>query len=238
MCSNYYAVTDAQRLERFFGVQHRADLLPPEVWPLGMAPFIRLAEDGSGHAVCDDGLFGLLPHFQAEMAAGRRTYNARSETVAELPSFRESWRRGWRCIIPAEWIYEPRWDSGKAVRWSVQHADGSPMGIAGIYRAWTAPDGQRLFTFAMLTVNAEGHPVMQHFHKPGDEKRMVVILRPDDYGAWLSCTLREAPRFFQRWEGPLETLPAPLPPRAPRNSSVATSRPRAAVRAPDNLELF
>ena len=238
MCSNYQATVNAERLKRYFGVQHTADHLPPEVWPLGVAPFIRLAEDGSGHAVCDDGLFGLLPHFQAEMAAGRKTYNARTETVAELPSFRESWRRGWRCIIPAEWIYEPRWDSGKAVRWSVQHADGSPMGIAGIYRAWTAPDGQRLFTFAMLTVNAEGHPVMQHFHKPGDEKRMVVILRPEDFGAWLSCPVREAPRFFQRWEGPLEMLPAPLPPRAPRSSSVATARPRAAVPAASNLELF
>ena len=236
MCANYNPTLDSERLQRFFGVWRDAGILPPEVWPLGVAPFIRLHEDGSGHAICDDGIFGLLPHFQTEMAAGRKTYNARTETVATLPSFRESWARGWRCIIPADCLYEPRWDTGSGVRWRVQLPDGAPMGVAGIYRAWTAPDGQRLFTFAMLTVNADGHPVMQHFHRPEDEKRMVVILRPEEYGEWLSCSVREAPGFFRRWEGPLDTTPAPLPPRAPRASSVRTQRPRPPV--PANGKLF
>jgi hypothetical protein len=78
----------------------------------------------------------------------------------------------------------------------------------------------------MLTVNADGHPVMQRFHKPGDEKRMVVIVDPDDYGAWLGCRVDEAPRFFKLWGGPLEAFPAPLPPRAPSASSVKSSKPQ------------
>ena len=57
------------------------------------------------------------------------------------------------------------------------------MGIAGIYRKWRHPNGRKDFTFAMLTVNADEHPVMQRFHKPGEEKPMVVILVPQDYGA-------------------------------------------------------
>jgi putative SOS response-associated peptidase YedK len=226
LCSNYLAVTHADRLLNYFGVAREKAELPPEVWPLGFAPFIRLHEDGSGNKVCDDGIFGLLPHFQAELAAGRKTYNARSETVAKLPTFRESWAKGWRCIIPAELIYEPNWETGKAVRWSISLPDGEPMGIAGIYRKWTGPDGRQLFTFAMLTVNADGHPVMQRFHRPDEEKRMVVILDPGQYGQWLSCPVADAPGFFRRWNGHLHAEPAPLPPRAPRNSSVATSRPR------------
>jgi putative SOS response-associated peptidase YedK len=105
-----------------------------------------------------DGLFGLLPHFAVEVAEGRRTYNARTETVETLPSFRESWKRGWRCIIPAEAFYEPNWESGKAVRWVIQQAGGVPMGIAGIYRPWRHQDGREVFTFAMIL----GAPTVTH----------------------------------------------------------------------------
>lgn len=198
----------------FFGVERARDEEPIDVWPLGLAPFIRLSEPGSGgRLICDDGLFGLLPHFQPELQAGRRTYNARSETVATLPSYRESWRKGWRCIIPAETIYEPCYESGSAVRWAIKGPSATPLGVAGIYRRWRGPDGREVFTFAMLTVNADGHPVFQRMHKPGEEKRMVVILDPKDYGTWLSCPVDEAPRFFKQWMGPLDAFAAPLPSR-------------------------
>lgn len=230
MCSNYRPVTQSDRMLTFFGVERGLDQVPADVWPTGMAPFIRLVEDGSSTKFeVHDGLFGLLPHFAAEVAQGRRTYNARSETVASLPSFRESWKKGWRCIIPAESFYEPKhFDDRKPERWIIQQPMQVPMGIAGIYRKWRHLDGREVFTFAMLTVNADGHPVMQQFHKPGDEKRMVVILAPADYGAWLSCPVPEASQFFKQWMGPLEAYPKPLPPRAPRTSSGKTGSPPAA----------
>lgn len=209
----------------FFGVERARDEEPVDIWPLGMAPFIRLSEPGSGNKrIADDGLFGLLPHFAVELAQGRRCYNARTETVHKLPSFREAWSKGWRCIIPVEHIYEPNYETGQAVRWQIQGPMATPLGIAGIYRPWRGPDGRTVFTFAMLTVNADDHPLMRRFHKPGEEKRMVVILDPKDYGAWLSCAVEEAPRFFQQWMGPLEAFPNPLPPRAPAASSVRTSK--------------
>jgi putative SOS response-associated peptidase YedK len=216
MCSNYRPVTRSDRLLSFFGVQRERDETPVDIWPLNVAPFIRLAEDGSGLRRCDDGLFGLLPSFAAELAFGRKTYNARSETVDSKPSFRDAWRRGQRCIIPAECIYEPCWETGSAVRWAIQLPRQAPMGIAGIYRPWRHPDGRELFTFAMLTVNADGHPVFQRMHRLGEEKRMVVILDPADYGAWLSCPVAQASAFFKPWALPLEAAPAPPPPRVPK----------------------
>lgn len=235
MCSNYRPVTRADRLLTFFGVERAKDEPSTDVWPTGIAPFIRLAEDGSGNRVCDDGLFGLLPHFAAEMAAGRHTYNARTETVATKPSYRESWKKGWRCIIPTESFYEPCYETGTAVRWNIQLPGEIPMGIAGIYRKWRAPDGSEMFTFSMLTVNADGHPVMQRFHKPDEEKRMVVILDPKDYGQWLSCPVDDAKGFFKQWMGPMETRAAPLPPRAPKSSSVRTTRPPPPKEEPPQL---
>jgi putative SOS response-associated peptidase YedK len=202
----------------FFGIERDKDEPPVDVWPLGLAPFIRLAAGGSGRQlVVEDGIFGLIPGFRPELTAGRKTYNARSETVAQLPSYRESWRKGWRCIIPAESIYEPSFESGKAVRWNVQLPGGVPMGIAGIFREWADPaTGIRRFTFSMLTVNADDHPVMKRFHRPDEEKRMVVILDPAQYHDWLACPVAEAPKFFRQWRGEFECWAAPLPARAPR----------------------
>jgi len=229
VCSNYRPVTRKDRMLTFFGVERGRDEEAVDVWPLGMAPLIRRAEPGSGNRiVVDDGLFGLLPGFQLELAAGRKTYNARSETVHRLPSFRESWEKGWRCIVPVECIFEPFYSSAdaKPVRYQVQQPAAHPFGIAGIYRVWRHPDGRELLTFAMLTVNADTHPLYARLHKPGDEKRMPIILDREQYGEWLECSVDEAAKFFRQWNGPLEAFPNPLPARAPRADSSRAVRPK------------
>ncbi len=227
VCSNYTPVTRSDRLMKFFGVFRERDETPVDMWPLGIAPFIRLAEDGSGNVRCDDGVFGLLPHFAAEMAQGRKTYNARSETVVRLPSFRDAWRAGQRCIIPAESIYELNFESGKSERWIIRQPGEVPMGLAGIYTRWRDTEGRELFTFAMLTMNADGHSLMQRFHRADEEKRMVIILPPEDYGAWLSCPVADAPRFFRQYAGTLNAEPAPLPGRVPKAISGRAVKPKA-----------
>lgn len=57
---------------------------------------------------------------------------------------------------------------------------------------------------------------MKRIYKPREEKRMVVVLDPQDYGKWLSRSVEEAPVFFKQWQGTFEANPATLPPRAPR----------------------
>lgn len=228
MCANYRPVTRLDRLLTFFGVERPPGEIPleftPEAWPTGLAPFIRRAEPG-GRALAA-GHFGLLPHFAKEIAYGRRTYNARSETVHELVSFKRAWARGQRCIVPTEAIYEPCWESGKAVRWCIQQPGDVPLGIGGIWteHPWlTAPDGAPLLSFAMLTVSGAGHPVFQRMHRPTDEKRMVLIIDPAEYDRWLQCTPAEAATFFRPWPGALDAFPAPLAPR------LRAGRPPAAV---------
>ena len=220
MCSNYLPVTRMDRLLTFFGVERESDAQPGEVFPLGTAPFIRLAVDGQEGGVpamlVEDGTFGLLPSFATEMKYGRRSYNARSETVHKLPTFRPAWNAGQRCIIPTEAVFEPNYESGQAVRWRIQQPGEVPFGIAGIYRRWKDPaTGGERFTFAMLTVNADTHPFYKRFHKPGEEKRMPIFLERSEYGPWLSCDFAIAPTFFKQWHGHFEAHPAPLA-RAPR----------------------
>jgi putative SOS response-associated peptidase YedK len=218
MCSNYVAVTRLDRLLSFFGVAPTGDMeLPDEVYPLRLAPFIRLAEDGSGGKLIEAGQYGLLPHFAAELQYGRKTYNARCETVATLASFKESWARSRRCIIPAEALFEPKYIDGAAERWRIQQPAEVPMGVAGIYRRHdklTDSKGRPLWTFAMLTCNCDDHPFYSQFHAPGEEKRMPVILDPAEYERWLRCSPEEARTMCKQWHGPLEAWSAPRAPRA------------------------
>jgi putative SOS response-associated peptidase YedK len=239
MCSNYRPVTRADRMLAFFGVERGRDEPSADVFPSGLAPMIRLAHDdgrvASGRLALADAIFRFVPDFIAKVEWARRTYNARSETVATKSTYKEAWAKGQRCIIPTESFYEPNYESGKAVRWIIQQPGEVPMGIAGIFRMWRTPDGRDVFTMAMLTVNADDHPLMKRFHKPGDEKRMVVILEPADYSRWLSCRVEEAPAFIKQWHGPLDANAAPLPPRAPKSSSIRTSAPPP---PPQSGELF
>ena len=214
MCANYTPVTALEVL-RFLNLQQHLEIYPPEAYPGYAAPFVRQG-DGLDAPEVALGLFGLIPYWSKDLTIGRRTYNARSETVAEKPSFRDAWRYGRRCVIPAENIFEPNWETGKAVRWKIGRADGRPMGIAGLWGTWKGPDGKLLSSFTMLTINADGHPVMQRFHKPDDEKRMVVILPEAQYLPWLNAKPQEMPTFLARF--PAEELvaePAPRPRKAP-----------------------
>jgi putative SOS response-associated peptidase YedK len=142
--------------------------------------------------------FGLIPSWAKDAKITRSTYNARTETVGEKPSFRDAWRRGQLCIIPASAIYEPCYESGKAIRWRIERADGKPMGIAGIWERGIKESGLPSWSMSMLTINADGHPVMQRFHKPADEKRSVVILPDDAWGDWLRARSEAAARAMLR----------------------------------------
>ena len=194
MCSNYRPVTRSDLLLRHFNIIRPENALPIDCYPGNLAPFIRRGDDSTpaGRELVD-GRFGLIPHWAKDLAMGKRMYNARSETVAEKPSFRDAWRRGQRCIVPAEQIYEPCYETGKSIWWRIGLRGWTPFGIAGVW-AWCLDpaSGKEILSFTMLTVNADEHPMMKRFHKPGEEKRMVVILDESNYDYWLDCTVDQA----------------------------------------------
>ncbi len=160
-----------------------------------MAPIVRADGDGADAVLAN---FGMIPKAHQPPDKRYMTVNARSETVAEKPAFRAAWRAGQRCFIPAAWVFEPNWESGKHVRYQIGVADWRPLCVAGVWRAWREPDGGESFAMAMLTVNADDHDVMKHMHKPGGEKRSVVILRPADYDEWLHAKYIDVARSMLR----------------------------------------
>lgn len=180
MCSNYAPSAREQLLS--FG-RPAPDFAYGEAYPGRVAPILTNFDSRQWLPAC----FGLVPSWAKDIKIVRSTYNARSETVAEKPSYRHAWRQRQLCIIPADAIYEPCYETGKAVRWRIERADGQPFGIAGIWERNLRGDGLPSWSMSMLTINADGHLFMQRFHKQEDEKRSIVILPDDVWDIWLAA---------------------------------------------------
>ena len=212
MCSHYQLLKDRERYLRAFGVPPPPHPCVEDLWPGSVGIFLRRpreADSGDEAVPAREslaGVFGLLPHWAKDEKLARHTYNARSETVHEKPSFRDAWKRAQHCIIPADAIFEPDWRSGKAVATRITRADGAPMGIAGLWSSWRAPSGEQIHSYTMLTINADAHALMRNFHRPSDEKRMVVILAEGSYDHWLQASAEQALAFLNPY--PAERLAA------------------------------
>lgn len=212
MCAHYESVHNRPLLKHHFGVELPSELARQDVWPGYMSTFIRRHPNVE---VCDDavplreallGSFGLIPHWAKDTKVARHTYNARSETVAEKPSFRDAWRKAQHCIVPVQTFFEPDWRSGKAVPTAIRHIADEPLGVAGLWAQWRSPQGETVFSFSMLTINADAHPLMRQFHKPQDEKRMIVILRPESFDDWLNAKVPNRQNYLLPY--PAEQLSA------------------------------
>jgi len=155
--------------------------------------------------------FGLIPAWAKDDKIARHTYNARSETASQKPSFRSDWRNRQFGLVLCDNFFEPNYESGRAVRWKIERADQQPFGIACLWDRCTDPtSGELIVSFSMLTVNADEHAVMNQFHKPGDEKRTPVIISPEYHGDWLGADLADAAAWMS-WQHMPALVAKPCP---------------------------
>ena len=191
MCTNYTPTKKADWVKTTFGVDLPKGY-PDEAYPNFLGPVVMKSHQ-TQRVACGLARFGLIPAWAKDDKISRHTYNARSETVAEKPSYRTAWRKRQFCLVLADNFYEPNYETGKAVRWSIKTTDSNPFGIAGIWDKWIDPaSGEMVISFSMLTVNADEHPVMHIFHKAEDEKRTPVIIQPEQYNRWLEADVTTA----------------------------------------------
>lgn len=166
MCGRYtLALPEPELLETFdvpppeFDYRPRWNVAPGQECPV-------VAEDRHGRRM---GLlrWGLVPSWMDDPPSGGFV-NARAETAATKPSFREPFRRR-RCLVPADGFYEwAREGERKVPRW-FHRADGGALALAGLWEG-------RTFTVLTTDANADVAPV---------HPRMPVILPPERWDAWL-----------------------------------------------------
>jgi putative SOS response-associated peptidase YedK len=214
MCTNFTPIQKPQWVKNAFGVD-----LPlgyaVETYP-GFAAPILVQSRQTARMACGLAKFGLIPAWAKDEKISRHTYNARSETVAEKPSYRSAWRQRQFGLVLVENFFEPSYETGGAVRWRIGLSSGEPFGIACLWDRWTDPvSGELVVSFSMLTVNADEHPVMKQFHKFGDEKRTPVIIAPELHSTWLGASTESAVNLMS-WQHmpPLIAEPAPAMPIA------------------------
>jgi putative SOS response-associated peptidase YedK len=243
MCTNYTPSARAQLQAMPLGVaQLPPKGWPPEAFPGYDAPLVLAQADKAGHLAvrCVLARFGLMPRWSKDAAQAkdlsRHTNNARSETVAEKPSFRAPWRERHFALAPMQDFFEPCWEDaaahgGKSVRWRIAQEDGKPFAAAGLWEGWRDPvSGELVTSFSLLTCNADDHPLMRRMHRPGEEKRRLVIISPTDYEAWLHATTEQAQTLLRK---PPTTLlrgePAPRASAPRRAAPPPTQTPQAGL---------
>ena len=191
MCVQYLTTVNVDWVKSHFNLDLPASNAH-DVFPTYPGPII-LRSHSTDRTAIGSARFGLLPSWAKEEAFGRKTYNARAETVTEKPSYKYAWKSRHYALALADAFYEPCYESGKAVRTAIKQVNKEPMAIASIWDTWTEPDtGELIVSFSMLTIDASNHPVMKRMHKPEDEKRTVVPLRTELFNTWLNATPEEA----------------------------------------------
>ena len=132
MCSHYQALKEREKYLKVFGVEPPPEDGKLDMWTGYLGAFIRkhpnadVGDDAVPKAEAVNGLFGLVPHWATDTKITKSTYNCRSETAAQKPSFREAFKRNQRCIIPVDAFYEPDWRSGRAVPTCIERIDAEP----------------------------------------------------------------------------------------------------------------
>lgn len=208
MCVNYLPPKREQF--EYFGVQPPDEDWRSEVWQDYSAPIILPNEAGGRQSKL--ATYGMVPKNRIPAKVKEfTTMNARSESVGTTRSYSAAWKAGQYCLIPMQYFFEPNWETGKHIRYRIGMKDELPFAVAGLWRAWPEEDGQLSHSFTQLTVNAEGHEIMKHFHRPGDEKRSLVIIPSTEYDAWLRCDTPELARSFMSLYPPELMGSAPAP---------------------------
>jgi len=177
MCGRYWLTSPTDVLISRFRVRGEPVPLRPR-WnaaPGQDLPVVRLSETGA--RVLEPMRWGLIPSWVADPSDAGRPINARSETAATKPSFRESFRSR-RALVPADGFYEWRRRGPESVPFAFRARSREPFAIAGLWDEWQAREGPPLRTFALLTTGASADVAPVH-------DRMPVILERGAEDLWL-----------------------------------------------------
>ena len=178
MCGRYFQRRGPDPIARYFETLNALPNLAPS-W--NRAPtqdglvVRRHPETGQRHL--DALRWGLVPRWAKDPSVGSRMINARSESLAEKPAFRDAFRKR-RCIVAADGFYEWRAEGKAKQPFAVAMADGAPMPLAGLWEGWRAPDGSVLRSYTIVTTQANARLAAIH-------ERMPVILPREAWPLWL-----------------------------------------------------
>ena len=188
MCGRYASTLPPEMMQELFKTLNSIAMIPR----FNIAPTQPVAAiwEESRRREAHFARWGLVPRWVKDPREFPLLINARVETMAEKPAFRDALKHG-RCIIPASGYYEWRTNPDKSKQpFYITHEDGHPMALAGLYATWSGPEGEEVDTVATITVPANGQLSVIH-------DRMPAILEGDAIEQWLDVRGTDAKTAYQ-----------------------------------------
>ncbi len=185
MCGRFVQAHDASFYADAFQVETiRTDVLPVS-YNVAPTDQVYAVAEHEGARQLGSFRWGLVPWWAKDLKIGARNINARAETVAEKPAFRDSFAKR-RCLIPADGFYEwQRRPKGKLPHF-VYRSDAKPLAFAGLWASWKDPDtGEWVRTCSIIT--GEPNELVADIHN-----RMPVILPEEAWSVWLDRTVSDS----------------------------------------------
>jgi putative SOS response-associated peptidase YedK len=182
MCGRFVITSAPAALRQIFGYVEQPNFPPRHnIAPTQPVPVV-IFENGARHFRLMR--WGLLPSWVKDPRNFSLLINARAETVAEKPAFKNAIRRR-RCLIPADGYYEWRLAENRKRPCFIRRRDGAPFGLAGLAETWIGPNGEELDTVAIVTAPAAADLAPLH-------DRVPVSIAPGDFERWLHCGADDA----------------------------------------------
>ena len=177
MCGRFAFYSPSEATAALFGVESSIAVVPRyNIAPTQFIAGIRRDEDQQTELVMLR--WGLIPFWAKDPSIGNRMINARAETVAEKPSFRNAYKKR-RCLILADGFYEWRKESDQKTPYLISLANASPFAFAGLWEQWTSKESDESIQSTAI-ITTEANDFMAQIHH-----RMPVVLQPDNAGRWL-----------------------------------------------------
>jgi putative SOS response-associated peptidase YedK len=194
MCSRYFLDADGNVIAYTFSVplnervRRRFNIAPTQ-----QAPIVRVPREGEREMAMLR--WGLVPAWSKDIGVGTKMINARGESVAEKPAFREAMARR-RCLVPATGFFEWKSVPGRKQPFAITVPDRPLFAFAGLWETWRPRGGDAVETFTIVTTDANEAVAQVH-------DRMPVILPKEAEDAWLRADVAEAGALLKPYEGPV-----------------------------------
>jgi len=181
MCGRFEIHSAIELIAKIFGIHE---------WDIEYSPSYNIAPSQDILLVVNDGKrllvksrWGFVPSWSKELSAGYKMINARAESVADKPSFRQAFQNQ-RCLVVADGFYEWKKEGTTKRPFYIRLKSGKPMGFAGLYNVWKSPEGEQICTSTIITTDANEllHPL---------HGRMPVITPPGAYDIWLDPMIHD-----------------------------------------------
>jgi len=219
MCGRFEIHSAFKIIAELFGIDGRFYDLQPN-YNVAPSQNVAIVVREEGRNVLRSCRWGFLPPWAKDPAEGHKMINARAETLAEKPSFRQAFRLH-RCLVVADGFFEWKKEGKLKQPVYIRLRSRQPFGFAGIYSDWTSPTGERLCTAAIITSRANELVCPIH-------DRMPVIVPADKHGLWLDPKVNDP--------GLLLPVLAPYPADEMECFAVSSKVNSVKFSSPENIE--